>query len=149
MQLSKYTDYSLRALMYLALTPDKRRSQIRQICEAYGASHNHMVKVVGNLARLGYVQTIRGKSGGIVLARNPLDISVGKVVRESEYTFRAVDCEQPVCPLSGYCSLPGMFQMAVEAYLKVLENYSLQDLLQNPGAMAQTLGLSAVARFPD
>ena len=95
MQLTKFSDYSLRVLMYLARRPDEQRT-IRDIATAHGVSENHLMKVVQQLAKSGYVKTVRGKGGGVRLARAVAKISIGAIVREVE----------PLTPAE--CFLPGL-----------------------------------------
>src|SRR3954462_4081959 len=91
MQLTRRTDYSLRVLMYLAGRADSL-STIRQIAEAHDISRNHVMKIVNDLAKLGYVDTLRGKGGGLKLARAPQYINIGEVVRQTEETLHVVEC---------------------------------------------------------
>lgn len=128
MQLTRYTDYAFRTLIYLsALAPDER-AQVGHICECYDLSANHLAKVVQRLARLGYVQTRRGRGGGISLAKDPAQINVGDVVRAMEPTLNAVNCDEPRCTLAGNCRLTGILAKAMQAFLAILDDYSLADL---------------------
>ena len=105
MHLTNYTDYSLRVLMRLALTPD-RLTTIAEIAAAYGISEHHLMKVVHQLGVAGYIETHRGRGGGMRLARNAADITVGEVVRCMEPDLGLVACfrkDEP-CPISAACA---------------------------------------------
>jgi Rrf2 family transcriptional regulator, nitric oxide-sensitive transcriptional repressor len=133
MQLSQFTDYSLRVLMYLGFRGDEQVT-IAEISRAYGVSRNYLMKVVSHLAAKGYVHTIRGKGGGLRLARHPTLINLGEVIRECEPDFNVVDCLGPVqssCPLMPECVLRTLLREAVRGFLGTLERYSLQDLVAN------------------
>lgn len=127
MQLTRYTDYSLRVLMYLAVRPG-RLATITEISEAYAISRNHLVKVVHQLGGLGYIRTRRGKQGGIELGRPPREINIGAVVRDVEKTLDIVNCEDPSCPILPVCNLKTAFLNARNAFLGALDQYTLEDL---------------------
>lgn len=127
MQLTRYTDYSLRVLLYLAVHAD-RLVTISEISDAYGISRNHLVKVVHELGGLGFVHTQRGKSGGMKLARPAASINIGDVVRHTEKTLAVVNCSEPPCPIRPACDLRGVLFQARDAFLSVLDQHSLQDL---------------------
>lgn len=133
MQLTLYTDYSLRVLIYLGLNP-QRMATINDIADSYRISRNHLVKVVHNLAIQGYVQTTRGRGGGINLARPPAAINVGDVVRHTEVTFHLVECfdrEHNTCPIATACILKDVLYEAQKAFMAVLDGYTLADILEN------------------
>ncbi len=131
MELTYYTDYALRALIYMGLHGD-RLCTTPEIAETYGISENHLMKVVHGLARGDFVRTRRGKGGGVGLARAPEGINVGAVVRYMEGPFRPVECFRPEnhCPITGACVLPPILDEAFEQFLTVLERYTLADLLE-------------------
>ncbi|MDJ0514483.1 MAG: Rrf2 family transcriptional regulator [Methyloceanibacter sp.] len=141
MRLTLHTDYSLRVLMYLAVFPD-RLSTAEQIAAAYGVSHNHITKVVQTLARLGLVETLRGRNGGIRLAKRPEQISVGAVVRATEEDFDLVECfrSKTSCAISPACRLQGALRDALAAYLDVLDDWTLSDIAANRSGLARRLG---------
>ena len=144
MQLTLYTDYSLRVLLYVALKGDETAT-ISEIAEAYGVSRNHLVKVVHHLGKLGYLETTRGRTGGIALALDPADINVGEVVEAVEPTMELVECFDMLnntCPIAPACRLKGVLTQANRAFLAVLKDYTLQDLLVSRGAMKKQLGLA-------
>lgn len=130
MKLTQYTDYSLRVLMYLGFKNDA--ATISEISERYDISRNHVVKVVHQLGVLGYLQTVRGKGGGLRLARSPDQINVGAVVRDVE-NLELVEClgENNTCVLSPPCVMRTALKDALEAFMAVLDSYTLADLV-NP-----------------
>lgn len=148
MRLTLYTDYALRTLIYLGLRQDRRVS-IREVAEAHRISENHLIKVVHQLGRGGFVETTRGKGGGLRLARPPEQICIGEVVRFTEEDMALVACFQPaaeagVCALINVCRLQSLLGEALSAFLAVLDGRTLADLLARPHglAMAGRLGLS-------
>ncbi len=147
MRLTRYTDYALRTLMFLGLA-DGRLSSIRDIAERYGISENHLMKVVHRLGLLGYVETIRGRNGGLRLARPPGEIRLGDVVRQTEEDLALVECFGPAiaCRITESCRLRGILDEALSAFLAVLDRYTLQDLLRPRNLLAAQLGLAVAAR---
>ncbi|WP_142850021.1 Rrf2 family transcriptional regulator [Telmatospirillum sp. J64-1] len=129
MRITRYTDYALRVLLYLAVRPDEVVT-IRAIAECYGISENHLMKVVHKLGQIGVVQTVRGRGGGLKLARPPEEISLGAVVRATEDDLALVECLDSTantCPIAGGCGLTGIVNEALAAFLAVLDRYSLAD----------------------
>ena len=144
MQLTLYTDYSLRVLIYLGINP-QRLGTITDIAQSYGISRNHLVKVVHNLATQGYINTSRGRGGGITLARPATEINIGDVVRHTEVNFHLVECfdrERNTCPIAAACILKGALHEAQQAFMAVLDRYTLADVLHNRD------WLSAVLKVP-
>lgn len=133
MRLTVHSDYSLRVLMYLAAYPD-RLATIEQIACAYGISQNHIMKVVQRLAHHGFVETLRGRAGGIRLAKSPAKITVGAVLRATEEDFYLVECFRPEssCCITPVCRLKGALHDALDAYLDVLDGWTLAQLVCNP-----------------
>lgn len=132
MQLTSYTDYSLRALLYIGEHRD-RLVTVSEISEHYGVSRNHMVKVIHNLGASGYLQTVRGKSGGVRLAKEPEEIKISDVVLLTEPHMDIQECfsqEKNTCPLINDCSLMGVFYKARKGFMSVLEQYTLADMLK-------------------
>ncbi|TDM27300.1 Rrf2 family transcriptional regulator [Macrococcoides caseolyticum] len=130
MKLTLYSDYSLRVLMYIAR--QEHRVQIDEIAKFYGISKNHLTKVVNNLATLGYIETTRGRGGGIRIKMTPEEINIGALIRKTEEHFNLVECfdrETNTCPIAGICGLQGVLGEALNAYLSVLDKYTLQDIL--------------------
>lgn len=141
MQLTLYTDYSLRVLIFLGLKKDGL-STISEIAESYDISRNHLVKVVHNLAGHGYIQTTRGKGGGLRLAHRPESINIGDVVRHTEVNFTIVECfdmQDCRCPITPICGLKGVLRDATRAFMDVLDRYTLADVLENEGELAAVL----------
>ena len=127
MRLKSYTDYALRVLMHLAARPD-RLASIGEIARTYRISHNHLMKVVHDLRKEGFVAAVRGRSGGIRLGRPATEISVGQVVRHTEGSFDLVDCGS--CVIAPACALTGALHEARKAFMAVLDGYSLADLVE-------------------
>lgn len=145
MRLTLYTDYSLRVLLYLGARNIEDLSTIKEISDAYGISKNHLMKVTHELGKLGYIETVRGRGGGIRLALKPEDIVIGKLVRQTEEDFYLVDCFNPEsvgCIISPVCSLKGALNKALHAYIAVLDEYTLADFLHSKEELAALL-------FPD
>jgi Rrf2 family nitric oxide-sensitive transcriptional repressor len=133
MRLTVYTDFSLRVLMYVALHPD-RRPTIGEIASSYGISKNHIMKVVHQLGVAGYIETVRGQSGGMRLARSADAINLGEVVRHTEPDLALVPCFEPInsaCVITPACKLRRALHEARAAFLAVLDSYSLGDLIDN------------------
>jgi Rrf2 family transcriptional regulator, nitric oxide-sensitive transcriptional repressor len=139
-RLTKYTDYALRVLMYLAARPEQQAS-VGEIAKAYSISQNHLTKVVHNLGLAGYVATARGRGGGMRLARAQAEINVGEVVRRFEDGFDLVDCGS--CVVSPSCRLRVGLDEAVRAFLAVLDGYTLADLMGARGGIVRLLGISS------
>jgi len=130
MELTSLTDYGVRVLMY-AGTHDDRRVTLREIATAYGISVEHLRKVVHRLGQLGYLETTRGRAGGLRLARTADDIRIGEVVQGLEHSLNIVDCARQPCPLCGACSLKDALEDARGAFIERLNHYTLADLLRN------------------
>ncbi|WP_372800123.1 RrF2 family transcriptional regulator [Paracoccus seriniphilus] len=128
MKLSRYTDYALRVLIQLATQPDRLIS-ISQIAATYDISHNHLMKIVQDLGRAGFVETQRGRNGGLRLGRPADQITIGAVVRHTETQTAIVDCS--TCLIAQGCGLPRMFSEAQQAFLAVLDRYRLSDAVMN------------------
>lgn len=145
MQLTRYSDYSLRVLIYLAVNPD-RLATIEEISVAYGVSKAHLMKVVHNLGRAGFLETVRGRGGGFRLARAPEEINVGAVVRQTEGRMNLVECFGPTastCRIEPACRLHHALEEALEAFLGTLDGYTLADLVaRRRKPLARLLGVS-------
>ncbi|WP_308367299.1 MULTISPECIES: Rrf2 family transcriptional regulator [unclassified Microbulbifer] len=130
MHITRYTDYSLRVLMYLALKGEELAT-IREIAESYDISKNHLMKVVQDLNSKGYVVAIRGKNGGLRLADKPENINIGHLVRDTEQDLALVECfgNSQACAITPACELKRVIFEALGAFFEVLDQYTLADLL--------------------
>ncbi|HEA51731.1 hypothetical protein LCGC14_0724730 [marine sediment metagenome] len=145
MHITRYTDYSLRVLMYLAVQ-DERLTTIQEIADSYDISKNHLMKVVHQLNKKGYIETVRGKKGGMRLHRAPDDINVGVLVRETEHDLNIVECHSANggCKIAPVCGLKPVFGEALQAFLSVLDKYTLGDIM-NDQQKPQLLRLLQIA----
>ncbi|AWE07583.1 Rrf2 family transcriptional regulator [Lysinibacillus sp. 2017] len=144
-RLTVYTDYSLRTLMYLGVRGKEHLTTIQEIADAYQISKNHLMKVTYDLGQHGYIETIRGRGGGIRLAVDPKDINIGEVVRKTEEDFHIVECfnaESNLCKISPECQLKFALNQALKAYLAVLDSYTLADVLVSKDALAELFGIT-------
>ena len=142
MRFTRYTDYALRVLMYLGLKPEDELATIREIAESYDISENHLMKVAHSLGQNGYIVTVRGRQGGLRLAKPPAAINLGDVVRHCEDDLRIVECFDPEtnsCPIAGVCALPAVLEEALAAFLAVLDRYTLADLMVPRGGLIDIL----------
>ena len=149
MRLTAYTDYSLRTLMYLALKPDGLAT-IAGIAAAYGISANHLMKVVHQLGLAGDIETVRGRQGGMRLARRPEDINIGQLVRRMEPDLNMAPCfaGPALCPITPACVLQRALREALEAFLAVLDRYTLADLVAPDRSLAGLLGMEDPGPVP-
>lgn len=138
MRLNQQSDYALRMLMQVAAAEGERVT-IAAVADRYGLSRNHLMKVANVLVRTGFVRGARGRAGGLTLACAPCDIGVGAVVRATEADFALVECFQEggQCLITPVCRLKGVLAEATEAFLSVLDAYTLADLtVENPALAA-------------
>lgn len=143
MQLTRHTDFALRALIFLSLKEGGELTTISEIADHFAVPRNHLVKVVHRLGKLGYVRTLRGKGGGLRLGKPPETIRLGQVVRDVEATLDMVDCSRPVCPLLTGCRLKDVLNEARDAFLDALDQYTLADLMGQPAPLRSLLKLGA------
>jgi len=139
MRVTLHTDYAFRVLMLLAAEPDELHT-IEQIAKRHGISRNHLMKVAQTLIQAGYVEGIRGRSGGLRLAMNPEEICLGAVMRTTEDNFELVECFNRAdnrCVIAAACSLKSPLEEAMAAFLDVLDQYTLADLVKNPNKRRQ------------
>lgn len=134
MHLTSYSDYSLRVLIYLASKKSNELSNIKEIAEIYDISKNHLMKIIYNMGKSGYIETIRGRNGGIRLAKLPSEINIGEIIRITEENFYIVECfehHNNKCIMTPVCTLKHIFNTALEQFLKVLDQYSLDDIVNH------------------
>jgi len=142
MNLTLYTDYSLRILVVLALRREELVS-VQDISETFHISRNHLVKVAGQLGRLGYIETVRGRNGGLRLARPPEEIGIGDVIRAMEPTTDLLGCFDEAtdnCRITPACRLKGVLGKAQQAFFDVLDSYNLANIVKNRNALLSLLG---------
>lgn len=142
MRLTVLSDYSLRVLMYLGARPGQLAT-IQEIAQAYGISENHLMKVVHGLAQQGFVETVRGRGGGMRLGRPADKITVGAVLRAVEDDFALVEClgTNDTCRITRVCRLKRVLQQALGAYFQVLDNWTLADLVARPKSLIDELAI--------
>lgn len=132
MHITRYADYSIRVLIYLAVQGD-RLTTIQEIADSYEISKNHLMKVVHQLNKKGYIETVRGKKGGMRLHMSPHDINIGILVRETEQDMNIVEClsSKNACRIAPVCGLKSMFAEALDAFLHTLDKYTLAEVIQD------------------
>ena len=150
MRLTLWTDYALRTLIYVGANGG-RLSTIAEIAEKFDISKTHLMKVVNRLGRQGYIETIRGRGGGMRLARSPAEICVGAVVRETEDDLAVMGClaETGFCRIEGCCVLQRALHEATLAFSRILDGYTLVDLLVPGARLAHSLGLVSETQSPE
>ena len=142
MRLTMYTDFSLRVLLYLGIKGTAELATVQEISDAYGISKNHLTKVTHELGKMGLIETIRGRGGGIRLNVKPNQINIGATIRKTEDDFHLVECFNCAtnkCVITPVCRLKGVLHEALEAYLKVLDSYTLADFVENNDKLADIL----------
>ena len=147
MRLTLWTDYALRTLIYVG-AKGGRLATIAEIAESFDISKTHLMKVVNRLGQQGYIDTIRGKGGGMRLARPPAEIRVGAIVRETEEDLAVMGClaETGFCRIEGCCVLRHALREATLAFLQTLDGYTLADLLAPGARLFRSLGLAPEMR---
>jgi len=150
MRLTSYTDYALRTLMFLAMNRD-RLVTIGDIAEAHAIAKNHLTKVVHHLGTIGYVETVRGRSGGLRLNREPRDITVGAVVRHTESDFYMASCfdaSTAPCLYAAGCEMRGALAKATAAFLDVLDHVTLEQMVaRNPQGEGPVDGVQPIQLY--
>lgn len=152
MRLTSMTDYALRLLMYVAQQPD-RLCTIAEVARVHGISRAHLMKITHQLGRAGWIETVRGKGGGMRLAAAPEQIGLGAVVRSMEGDFMLVEClgTGGHCTLTGRCHLTGIVEGALQRFMEHLDRYTLADLLPSAGrppVLPQTHVIGFTRRLP-
>ncbi|MBK8176275.1 MAG: Rrf2 family transcriptional regulator [Rhodospirillales bacterium] len=150
MRLTQFSNFAIRILMYAALRGDPP-SGVPEIARAYGISYDHLKKAAGELSRRGYLETVRGRNGGVRLAMPPEAIRIGDVIRHTEGEMTLVECFDPLtstCPLRPECKLRHALGEALAAFFAVLDGYTLADLVQSPERLAPLLGMPAGEALP-
>lgn len=142
MQLTRYTDYSFRMLIFLSLLPQEERVTINDIAAEFDIPRNHLVKIANRLSQLGYIHASRGKGGGVSLGRPAEEIGLGDIVRQMETQLDVVNCHLPVCPILPQCRLRDVLDQARNAFLDILDQYTLADLRQQPAQLKALLNVS-------
>jgi Rrf2 family nitric oxide-sensitive transcriptional repressor len=144
MHLTRYTDYAVRVLLYLAVKGEERTT-INEIAQTFSISRNHLMKIVQELNQKKYLTAIRGKSGGLLLGRPPETISLGALIRDTEHEMALAECfrEDNKCVITPSCLLQPILAEALSAFLSVLDQYTLADLLAD-----RTSQLSTLMRIP-
>ncbi|MCY4421200.1 MAG: Rrf2 family transcriptional regulator [Gammaproteobacteria bacterium] len=139
MRVTKFTDYALRVLIYLACTPRGELTTVSQLAAAYSISVHHVRVVVHKLGQAGYINSTQGKSGGIELARDPTEILIGEVIRDTEKDFFIVECFNPQgsCTIVKACKLKSILGDALNAFIETLDQYTLADITDNRHAILQ------------
>jgi len=149
MRLTFSTDYALRLLMLVGLET-ARLVTIEEVADRFGISKNHLMKVAHQLGQRGYLETVRGRNGGLRLGKAPDQIVVGEVVRKMEPDFAVVECESPAgyCRIAPCCTLRSAMREAVQAFLAKLDQYTLEELLRPKSKLRQLLGVNKKAFAP-
>lgn len=148
MQITKFADYSLRILIYLA-ADESGQATAKKVAESYGISVHHVAKAAQWLVHEGHVTATRGKGGGLSLARAPENISIGEVIRRAEEGSGLVDCmrgDGGCCVIAGACGLASILKDAQEAFFAVLDRRSLADAIRRPETIAELLSLLTVSK---
>lgn len=153
MRLTDYTDYSLRVMLYLAIKRDALVT-IQEISDAYGISKNHLMKIVQQLGELGWVETLRGRNGGLRLAEQSLSLTVGEVVRATEHDFALVGCfdrddsdTHRTCVIEQQCRLKHVLDSARTAFFAELDRCTIGEIAQPAASLAGLLGIVPVERI--
>lgn len=142
MRLTAYTNYALRTLMYCALN-EGRLVRMEDVSDAYGISKSHLMKAARQLGQLGYLENVRGRTGGVRLARPAQEIVIGEVVRHTEGDLELVECfnaSTNTCPLIGVCRLSRLFKTALGAFLAELDKVTLEDMVRDRRKLLARLG---------
>ncbi len=148
MQLTLYTDYSFRVLLYLSVNRD-RLCTIAEISERCAATQNHLVKVVHNLGREGYIQTMRGRTGGIKLKKDPEEINLTDIIRCTEVNLNIAEClrENSTCHITEVCKIKHIFEEAQIQFIQTLDRYTVADLLKDKKQLTEIFDDKIIRRI--
>ena len=140
MRLTLHTDFALRVLIQVGLN-DVKLTTISEIADSFEISKQHLMKVVNDLGQKGYLDTVRGRNGGLSLKQAPRDINIGQVVRDTEDKLQVIGCleRRGYCPIQRVCVLRGVLDDATQAFLAVLDGYTLADLVRPRRALSSLL----------
>jgi Rrf2 family nitric oxide-sensitive transcriptional repressor len=141
---TSYSDYALRLMMYLATHPE-RLCTIEEVADVYDISRNHLTKLAFELGKAGFIKTVRGRYGGLTMVRDPASIGIGEVIRHTEEDFALVECFRAgknQCVITPACRLRSVFSKALAAYLTVLDEYTLADLVADPAGLNALFALA-------
>jgi Rrf2 family nitric oxide-sensitive transcriptional repressor len=139
-RLTLHTDFALRVLIHAGLK-DGELTTIKEIAQTFGISKAHLMKVVNDLGHRGYLDTVRGRNGGIPLMREPRHINIGQVVRDTEDQLNVIGCleHKDYCPIERVCVLRGALRNATEAFLAILDGHTLADLIKPQRVLSSLL----------
>ena len=140
MQITQFSDYAFRLLIFVAELPAGRLTTIQEVADSFHISRHHLVKVAQRLAALQMIQTTRGKAGGICLEPKALELTVREILEKTETNLNLVECfnrKENKCPIAGHCELQSILLKATRAFLTVLQEYTLSDLVQNRHSAAR------------
>lgn len=125
--------------MYLAALPEGRLATITEIAEQFNIPRNHLMKVVHQLGKLGYITTLRGPKGGIHLKKDPSEILLSTLIKDFEARLDPINCDSPPCPMNGGCELKQAMINAQQAFLSTLDQYTIASLVKSPGKLVDVV----------
>lgn len=150
MQLTLFTDYSLRALMYLGAKPNSL-STVKEIATYYGISQNHLVKVIHNLNQIGYIKSIKGKGGGIQLLKKPSDINLRDLIIQIESNLILVECfskKHNTCRIASHCALSKILKESLQSFIDTLGKYTLADTIGSKNGTDYIFSIKTINKTP-
>jgi Rrf2 family nitric oxide-sensitive transcriptional repressor len=127
--------------MYLGQLPEKRLSTISELAETFCIPKNHLMKVISELGRFGYIETVRGSKGGVKLKKESLSMPLGNLINQFEARMDLINCDEPACPVSGACALKSALVQAQSAFINSLNSYTLASLIKNSHGLEQLIKL--------
>lgn len=132
MHLTQFTDMGLRVLMYLTQHQRESLVTIAELAEQFQFSHNHLIKIVNQLVKLGWIDATRGRNGGLCLGVVAMQLRLGTMIRTLEDEASLIDCDKAICTLNGRCRLQGILAQGLEQFYQFLDQYTLADLVRDP-----------------